>query len=554
MSYLQGKRSLSLPDASQKSSPENLRYGDALTRLTPFGWSGGLIFIVGLLVCSFVLVGYFLIYWRNADMDFMVIYRSLSLADGRYVFYEHPAYFTIVSVHYWLMLLNKVGAIGVSALSQVPSALNVSAFDAAMTDVVRAGRLLSLTTALAFVLVFACLAKGLVSDWRIALLGTFAFAFSGGLSVHLRILRSEMISGCLFFFALATLILIAKRATPWRPLGVGLAALLCVLALENKIHSVLLIGTLPFVILPFGTLPTGENAFWRNRAVSWLAVLALALIAAAALYAALPLLKIGFNPNETGISALRPIFGAFGVYQIVLMAMIIVCMAIYSWIWRVYTSEFFAAVFALFGGASIGLLALYIEFHAGTVAIVLNPLEEMIKFADPTAVSATTGGGLLATAELLLSGVLSVLRRYTFFLFTSPRPTVFLTWLILPGIVYAWRRGERQVAIQATFLMLAAIGVDALGVRRGLKAEYFILTDPMIILAGMLLLDRMRYLASWRWAYPIGAALIVLHVGVSQAEPVKLALKRSGPEGICDWNQHYLPTLPLPWCQLPVRK
>lgn len=487
-------------------------------------------------------------------MDFMVTYRSLSLGDGKYVFYEHPAYFTIVLVHYWLMLLSKFGAIGVSALSQVPSALNVAAFDAAMTDVVRAGRVLSLMTALAFVLVFACLARGLLRDWRVALLGTFAFAFSGGLSVHLRILRSEMISGCLFFFALATLILAAKRATSWRPLAVGFAALLCVLALENKIHTVLLIGTLPLIILPFGSLPTGENAFWRNRAASWLAALALALGATAALYAALPLLKIGLNPNETGISPPRPILGAFGVYQLVLMAMIVVCMAIYSWLWRVHASEFLAALFALVGGASIGLLALYLEFHAGTVAIVLNPLEEMIKYADPTAVSATTGGGLLATVEIILSGVLSVFQRYTFFLFTSPRPTVFLTWLIFPGIVHAWRRGERQVAIQATFLMFAAISVDALGVRRGLKAEYFILTDPLIILAGMLLLDRMSDLRNRKWAYPIGAALIALHIGVSQAEPVKLAMKRSGPEGICDWNQHYLPNLPLPWCQLPVKK
>ena len=77
-----------------------------------------------------------------------------------------------------------------------------------------------------------------------------------------------------------------------------------------------------------------------------------------------------------------------------------------------------------------------------------------------------------------------MLARYTFVLHPSPRPTRFLTWLIVPGIVYAWRRGERQVAIQALLLLLAAIGIDALGVRRGLKSEYFIFTDPLIILAG----------------------------------------------------------------------
>ena len=150
--------------------------------------------------------------------------------------------------------------------------------------------------------------------------------------------------------------------------------------------------------------------------------------------------------------------------------------------------------------------------------------------------------------------MLQVLQRFTFVLFTSPRPTVFLTWLIIPGIVYAWRRGERQVSLQAALLMLSAIGIDALGVRRGLKAEYFILTDPLIIIAGMLLLDRLPDVRFRKWAYPVGAALIVLHVGISQAEPVKLALKRSGPENICDWNQYYLPLLPLPWCDLPPKR
>ncbi len=90
---------------------------------------------------------------------------------------------------------------------------------------------------------------------------------------------------------------------------------------------------------------------------------------------------------------------------------------------------------------------------------------------------------------LLLDGIASVLARYSFVLHSSPRPTVFLTWLIVPGIVYAWRRGERQAAIQALMLLLAAIGIDALGVRRGLKSEYFIFTDPLIILAGAILLD-----------------------------------------------------------------
>jgi hypothetical protein len=131
----------------------------------------------------------------------------------------------------------------------------------------------------------------------------------------------------------------------------------------------------------------------------------------------------------------------------------------------------------------------------------------------------------------------------------SPRPTVFLTWLIAPGIVVAWRRGERQAAIQALFLLIAAIGIDALGVRRGLKSEYFVFTDPLIILAGAVLLDSMRSLRFHRWAWPIAVTLVVLHLVVGQAEPVKYALKRAGPQVVCEWNVYHLPLLPLPWCR-----
>ena len=108
---------------------------------------------------------------------------------------------------------------------------------------------------------------------------------------------------------------------------------------------------------------------------------------------------------------------------------------------------------------------------------------------------------------MLLDGIGSVLARYTFVLHPSPRPTTFLPWLIVPCIVYAWSRGERLAAIQALMLLLAAIGIDTLTVRRGLKTEYFIFTDPLIILACAVLLDSLSDLRFHKWAYPVAAAL-----------------------------------------------
>jgi hypothetical protein len=205
-------------------------------------------------------------------------------------------------------------------------------------------------------------------------------------------------------------------------------------------------------------------------------------------------------------------------------------------------------MFAVAAGASIALLALNLQYNTSNVIAVVNPLEKMLTYADATTTDVASGSNPAAIVLLLLDGVASVLARYSFVLHSSPRPTVFLTWLIVPGIFYAWRCGKRQAAIQALMLLLAAIGIDALGVRRGLKSEYFIFTDPLIILAGAILLDSLPDLRFGKWTYPVAAVLFGLHVAVGQAEPIKYAFMRRGPEPICEWSGYYMPLLPLPWC------
>lgn len=528
---------------------------DALARLTPFGWNGGLVFILALLAASFFLAGYFVIYWRNADMDFMIVYNALVMNDGKQqIFFDHPSYFTILSVKVWFQFMHSLGLLSAWKLSSIPSALNIPAFDAAMTEAVRAGRIVAWLTATALVAIFAALSRRLFNDWRVALLATFAFAFSGGMAVEMRILRSELIAASFFMFAFMILMIVGRRATAWRPLALAGTAALCVLGMENKVQIILLIAALPFLMLFFGASTGASAAFWNRSGRAWGAVLLAAATAALLGWLAEPLLVAGIDPAAIAEATIRPLIGGrFGVYQIALLGWIVVGMIAYAAIWRISSTETLAAMFAVIAGASFGLLALYLQYNVQNAVAVVNPIEKMLTFADMPA-AGSGDSGLAAAFGLLIAGLKSVLERYSFVLFTSPRPTVFLVWLIVPGIVYAWRRGERQVAIQAALLLLLAIGIDALGVRRGLKPEYFLLTDPLIILAGALLLDRLDNLRWSKWAYPIGVALIVAHVAISQAEPVKHVLKRSGPEYICEWNELYQPELPMPWCDKPPKR
>src|ERR1700682_208363 len=159
------------PTRASTPRPQIRAAQDALDRLTFFGWRWGLTAIVAGMAASFILFGYALIYWRNADMDLMVIYNALVLNEGKpQSFFDHTAYITILSVKLWFQLLHALGLLDAWSLSAVPPASNPAAFDAAMHSAVRAGRVLAFLIATGCVLIFAALARHVVRDWRVAML------------------------------------------------------------------------------------------------------------------------------------------------------------------------------------------------------------------------------------------------------------------------------------------------------------------------------------------------------------------------------------------------
>jgi len=398
---------------------------DAVVRLTPLGWTQHLVLVVVLIAASFFLCGYFVDYWRNADMDFVVVYNALAMNDGRpQAYFDHPAFISILAVKLWFQLLHQFGLLGAWKLSSIPSAADVPAFDAAMTNAIRAGRLLAWIMATVFVLAFAALTRVIVRDWRIAILATCAFAFSGGVEVHVRTLRSEMIAASFVIFALMILIIVARRATAWRPLAIAGVAALCVLGLENKVQAILLIGALPFLALPFGSAASKSVAFWRNTRSSWLTAGLAAITAGSVAWAAWPLIATGFDRALLDAAQFHPLFlGRFGVYQTALLVLIVACIVAFAMIWGISAAETLASIFAIAAGALIALLALNLEYNADNVIAVCNPLEKMLTFADATTTDAANGAGLWGVVRLLMDGVASVLARYTFVLHSSPRPT-----------------------------------------------------------------------------------------------------------------------------------
>ena len=520
-----------------------------MQRLVPFPWRTELMIVCGGMLASFLVGGFWYPYWRVADMDFWIVYNGLLLNAGLpQEYFDHPGYLSIVLLAEWLRLLHAVGLLKVDALTQLPSAADAAAFKDAWTAATRAARVLSLVIGMGFVVAFGTLLRTWLRDWRIAGLGLFLLAFSGGMAMQIRTMRTELIATGLFFSALMILLIAARRGSrAARPLLVGCAALLIALAMENKIQILFLIAALPVLLLPFGPEDT-EAGFWKPSPAASAALVVSAAVAALATYLARDILAAGLSVMATPTMSVPHLALGAPVYWSLIALWLALGMAAYMVVWRVPLLEAAATVFAIVAGTAIALLALDIRYHPNDVMVVFHPLEQMYAFGASTAPQLASGA-LSDKLMYVVDSLGGLIARRTFVLQSSPRPTIFLEWFVIAATIYALRRRQWRTVVQVAVLMATVYGVDMLGMARGLKQEYFLLTDPLVIIAGALLLARVPALQTHRWAYPVGAALIVVHVVISQAEPVKHIFRTDGPEVLCGLYHNARRVEHLPVCK-----
>src|SRR6202047_4703706 len=111
------------PTTAPTTDPKFPAAKDAFDRLNFLCRRWGLAAIVAGMAASFFLFGYAVVYWRNADMDFMVIYNALVLNDGKpQQFFDHTGYLTILIVKVWFEILHGLGLLNSYSLSSMPLA------------------------------------------------------------------------------------------------------------------------------------------------------------------------------------------------------------------------------------------------------------------------------------------------------------------------------------------------------------------------------------------------------------------------------------------------
>jgi hypothetical protein len=185
------------------------------------------------------------------------------------------------------------------------------------------------------------------------------------------------------------------------------------------------------------------------------------------------------------------------------------------------------------------------------VVAVANPVEHL------HAVSATPGGGapttsVADTAGKLLKGVGSALAVHTFFLAPSHRPTLLIEWLAICAAVLLWRRGEKQVALQISVLLLAAFLVDAsFTLRRAgsIKVYYTPYTDPLIVLAGALAAARFTEEIFSRAGRKAILAFMAIYVTWGQFEAARATYGQHGKHKVCGVAAPALRRVAVPYCK-----
>jgi hypothetical protein len=502
-------------------------------RLTPFGFGTGLLVICGCMLVSFLLAGFWFPYWRVADMDFWVVYNAFLLNTPMpQEYFGHPGYLSILLLSYWLRALHAVGFVHVDSLAGIPPVSDVTGFADAWMRATQAGRVLSLILAMTYVVTFSYLLRAIVRDGRVAGLAGFLLAFSGGLTMQMRIMRTELLAAGLFMVALLLLILVAKRGEwAWRSAAIGFASLLITLGMLNKIQIFFLICALPIITLPFGPETAPQSGFWRQQRRAWLAVAASAAVALLATCLARDILFVGFSPLQMPALYLPTLRIGASIYLPAFAIWIGLGMAAYWAVWRPPAAETLAAMFGVVAGCMLGLLALYARYNPADVLIIFHPIEQMFQWAATAEPDLANDASRLG---FLLRSIGGVIARRTFILHTSSRPAIFLEWFVIAATIVAIRRREWRLVLQVVPLMLTDWCVDTLSMGRGLKQEYFNLTDPLAIIAAGLLIAKLVDLQYHRWTYRLGALLIAVHAVISQLEPIKnAAFKKSGPEVWC---------------------
>ncbi len=503
------------------------------------------------MILSFLLFGFWSPYWNKGTSNLISVYEALLYNDHLpQEFFWYPSYLSPQLLGLWYRVLHLVGLIPQYKLSDLPALTTAPVFDATWQNFVTWGRLQSFVIGCVYVCLVTVLIRRLIRMWQIAVLAGVALAFSDGIALAYRIMRSELLSSALVFLALL-LTLIAAREGPngRRFLNLGLAALLVSLSLTEKVQALLPGLTIPVIALAFGKDERDASASAVSQG-AWLRAVILCSLGLVLVVPTIGLVEDGLTGMASShLFQYRPLFANWpGLYQWLLVAYVAFGMVLYASIWRVRPLDTALGLMAVLVGLALGLLALYGRYDLNVVIPVVNPVEHL------HAVSGSPGANLPTTsiamlASQFLTGLGKALAVHTFFLSPSHRPTLLIEWLAIYAALLIWRRGEKQVALQIGVILVAGFAVDVSFTLRTMKIYYAPYTDPFIVLAGAIALTQFSSELMGLRAQRAILASVLAYVIWGNVESYRATYGEHSKGKVCGVAAQFVRRVSIPNCQ-----
>src|SRR5262249_27559109 len=151
-------------------------------------------------------------------------------------------------------------------------------------------------------------------------------------AMHIRIMRTELLSAGLITSALLLVLIAARSAGVRRNLLLALAGMCTSLAVVTKVQALLPALAIPVIALTFGQTHLTNGAETPTVGRRWVVAAIAVILEIAVAYPAAALLFQGM----AGAGIYRPLgAGLSGVYQWIIVLWVAGAMAVYAWMWRV---------------------------------------------------------------------------------------------------------------------------------------------------------------------------------------------------------------------------
>ena len=504
---------------------------------------------------SFLVIGYRSPYWNRAASDIVSAYEGLLYNQGLpQEFLAYPAVLSGQLLGLWYRLLHTVGLLSVDRLSDLPARPSIAQADVIWQSLVGWARVYSLLLGALYAVAFTCMIQRLTGVWQIAALAGFALAFSSGIALEYRIIRSELLSSALIVTAILATILAPRERDENRQLAwLAVAGFCTALGFIEKVQALMPAMAIPLIGLPFAPAAPGRDAATtpEQNAQDWRKAAVIAALAIGFLIPALRLMLWGMRALATDAYMPYPVLGGHlsGVYQWLIGLWIAGAMIAYGWLWRVRPAHTAAGLAAVAFGIAVGLCVLFLRHQPEVLVAVANPLEHLQAHAGaPDA--GLAAGSLLGVIGKALGSIGTALAIHTFVFYPSHRPTLIVEWLAIAAAVVLWQRGDRQRCLQIAVLLATAFALDGLFTLRQYKVFYLPFTDPLIVIAGAIAAVPFLGLLLEARVQRITMVVLALYIAWGNAQPVRIVYGESEKLGkICGVVAQFTKRISWPHCK-----